>query len=90
MAKTILGMTFPDTNNIPDFGSMKMDKTNEYLHLCSVDVDKLNTILTKSVCVAEYSADEFSFDSGDVAIVDDTQRAFVYNDYLDFWTEWDI
>ena len=90
MAKTILGMTFPDTNNIPDFGSMKMDKTNEYLHLAGVDADKLNRVLTKSVCVDEYGAESFSFTSGDVAIADDTQRAFVYNSTSDSWHEWEI
>ena len=35
-------------------------------------------------------ADKFYFQSGDVAIVDDTQRAFVYNADSDSWTEWDI
>lgn len=85
----ILGMNFAD-NNYPDFGSMKMDKRNEYLHLINDDISKLNGLLTRSVCVGTYGADRFTFDSGDVAIVDDSQKAFVYNSTLDAWTEWDI
>ena len=88
MTKTILGMTFPNAENVPDFGSMEMDKRNEYLHLTGADIDKLNSTLTRAVCIGAYGADKFSFDSGDVAIADDTQRAFVYNSTLDTWTEW--
>lgn len=88
MTKTILGMTFPDAENVPDFGSMEMDKKNECLHLCNVDVDKLNTVLIRSVCVDTYGADKFSFGSGDFAFVDDAQRIFVYNSHIDTWTEW--
>lgn len=87
--KHILGMNFPDDTNI-DIGSMKIDKRNEYLHLIGVDVDKLNSTLTRAVCIGTYGADKFSFESGDIAIVDDVQRAFVYNATLDKWTEWDI
>ena len=87
MTKTILGMTF-DAENMPDFGSIEMDKRNEYLHLCGADIDKLNMVLTRSACIGTYGADKFPFSSGDVAIVDDTQRAFVYNSTLDTWTEW--
>ena len=38
--------------------------------------------------IGTYNADKFYFQSGDIAIVDDTQRYFVYNSYLDTWTEW--
>lgn len=84
-----LGMSFQNDNS-PDFGSMKMDKQNEFLHLLGMDVEKLNTTLTRSVCVGTYHADIFSFQSGDVAIVDDVQRAFVYNSDSDSWHEWEI
>ena len=89
MTKNILGMTF-DISNMPDFGSMAMDKRNEYLHLLGVDVDKLTNTLTRAVCVDTYNADAFAFQSGDVAIVDDVQRAFVYNSTSDSWHEWEI
>ena len=89
MTKTILGMTF-DSSNVPDFGSMVMDKRNEYLHLLGADIDKLNEILTRNVCVGEYGAEKFSFDSGDVAFADDVQRAFIYNSVSDQWHEWEI
>lgn len=81
----ILGMNFPDDTDI-DVGSIALDRYGENLHLAGVDVDKLNTVLTRAN-IATYGA-EFYFQSGDVAIVDDTQRFFVYNSYLDSWTEW--
>ena len=84
-----LGMSFQN-DSCPDFGSMEMDKQNEILHLIGTDVDKLNNLLTRSVCVGTYHADIFSFQSGDVAIVDDVQRAFVYNSTSDGWYEWEI
>ncbi len=83
----ILKMNF-DENNVPDVGSIAFDRYGENLHLAGVDVDKLNTVLTRAN-IATYGA-EFYFQSGDVAIVDDTQRAFVYNSTLDEWTEWNI
>lgn len=89
MTKTILGMTF-DISNMPNFGSMAMDKRNEYLHLLGVDIDKLNGTLTKNVCINEYGVEKFSFGSGDVAFADDVQRAFVYNSVSDQWYEWEI
>ena len=85
----ILNMNFPDNTTI-DVGSIKFDRYGENLHLASVDVDKLNDTLTREVCVGTYNVPTFYFTSGDVAIVDDTQRAFVYNSDLDTWTEWDI
>lgn len=81
----ILKMYFAD-DNYPDIGSIKFDRWGENLHLAGADVDKLNTVLT-SANIATYGA-EFYFMSGDMAIVDDTQRFFVYNSYLDSWTEW--
>lgn len=81
----ILKMNFHDDTDI-DVGSIAFDRYGENLHLAGVDVDKLNTVLTRAN-IATYGA-EFYFQSGDVAIVDDTQRFFVYNSYLDSWTEW--
>lgn len=85
----ILGMNFPDDTNI-DIGSIALDRWGENLHLADVDIDKLNGILTREVCIGTYSAGSFYFQSGDIAIVDDTQRFFVYNSYLDSWTEWNV
>lgn len=89
MNVVVLNMIF-DNSHVPDFGSMKMDKRNEYLHLLGTDVDKLNSVLTRAVCVGTYNADVFAFQSGDVAFTDDTQRAFVYNSDSDSWHEWEI
>ena len=83
----IRGMNFPDDTDI-DVGSIALDRYGENLHLAGVDVDKLNSVLTRAACIGTYNADTFYFRSGDVAIVDDTQRFFVYNSYLDSWTEW--
>lgn len=83
----ILKMYFAD-DNYPDIGSIEFDRYGENLHLAGVDVDKLNSVLTRAACIGTYNADTFYFRSGDVAIVDDTQRAFVYNSTLDTWTEW--
>ena len=85
----ILNMNFPDNTNI-DFGSIKFDRFGENLHLLGVDVVKLNSVLTRAVCIGTYNADVFSFQSGDVAFIDDTQRAFVYNSDSDSWHEWEI
>ena len=85
----ILNMNFPDDTAI-DIGSIAFDRYGENLHLLGTDVDKLNTVLTREVCTGTYNAEDFYFKSGDVAIVDDTQRAFVYNADSDSWTEWDI
>ena len=74
--------------NFHDVGSIAFDRYGENLHLAGVDVDKLNTVLTRAN-IATYGA-EFYFQSGDIAIVDDTQRFFVYNSYLDSWTEWNV
>lgn len=79
-----------DPDNLPNLGSIEFDREGQYLHLISTDISKLNSILTKTVCENTYHVDKFYFKSGDVAIVDDTQRAFVYNSTLDTWTEWDI
>jgi len=85
----IFYMNFPD-DNAPDLGSIVFDRDKEMLHLLGDDVPKLNEILVKSVCENNYGVKNFYFQSGDVAIVDDTQRAFVYNADSDSWTEWDI
>ena len=83
----ILNMNFNE-NNVPDVGSIAFDRYKEHLHLVGADVDKLNSVLTRANIVT-YGA-EFYFQSGDIAIVDDTQRFFVYNSYLDSWTEWNV
>lgn len=85
----ILNMNFPDDTAI-DIGSIAFDRYGENLHLLGTDVNKLNSVLTRAVCIGTYNAGTFYFQSGDVAIVDDTQRAFVYNADSDSWTEWDI
>lgn len=82
-------MNFPD-DNTPDFGSIVFDREKEILHLLNADISKLNSVLTKANCLSNYNVKNFYFQSGDVAIVDDTQRAFVYNADSDSWTEWDI
>jgi hypothetical protein len=87
--KDILNMKFSE-DNLPDFGSIEFDRWGENLHLAGVDVDKLNDILTRETCIGTYNAGTFYFQSGDIAIVDDTQRFFVYNSYLDCWTEWNV
>ena len=87
--KIILNMRFSDNANI-DVGSINFDRYEENIHLLGTDVDKLNTVLTREVGIGTYNAETFDFKSGDVAIVDDTQRAFVYNADSDSWTEWDI
>ena len=83
----ILKMNFPDDTDI-DVGSIAFDRDKKNLHLVNADVSKLNNVLTRAN-IATYGA-EFYFQSGDVAIVDNAQRAFVYNSTLDTWTEWDI
>lgn len=85
----ILNMNFPDDTAI-DIGSIAFDRYGENLHLLGTDVNKLNSVLTRTVCIGTYNAETFYFKSGDVAITDDTQRAFVYNADSDSWTEWDI
>lgn len=85
----ILNMNFPDDTDI-DVGSIAFDRYGENLHFLGEDVDKLNTVLTRAVCIGTYHTETFYFKSGDVAIADDTQRAFVYNADSDSWTEWDI
>ena len=82
--KNILEMNFAD-NNYPDFGSIKMNKKNGYLHLLSADIGKLNDLLTRAVCVGTYGVGEFSFDSGDIAVVDDASMSYVYNATADHW-----
>lgn len=84
-----LNMNFPDDTDV-DFGSIAFDRYGENLHLLSTDISKLNSVLTRAVCIGTYNAGTFYFQSGDLAIVDDTQRAFVYNADSDSWTEWDI
>lgn len=84
--KNILGMNFPDTVNI-DIGSMEMDKHNQNLHLLAADILKLNSVLTRSVCIGDHHADTFSFQTGDVAVVDNAPMRFVYNSTSDRWYE---
>ena len=51
--RNILGMNFAD-NNYPDFGSITFDRHGENLHLLGVDVGKLNSMLTRAVCIGTY------------------------------------
>ena len=85
--KEILKMNFPDDTAI-DIGSIAFDRYGENLHLLGEDISKLNSVLTRAVCIGTYHTETFYFKSGDVAIADDTQRAFVYNADSDSWTEW--
>ena len=89
MNMIVLNMVF-DADNCPNFGSIRLDGNGEYLHLLGVDIDKLNTVLTKAICIDTYHADRFPFQSGSIAFADDTQRAFVYNEVSDSWHEWEI
>lgn len=82
----VLNMVF-DNDHVPDFGSMEMDKRNEDLHLLADDIPKLNEILTRTICVGTYNAENFSFHSGDIAVVDDAPIRFVYNSSSDCWYE---
>ena len=82
----VLNMDFEE-DNCPDFGSMEMDKRNEDLHLLADDIPKLNEILTRTICVGTYNAENFSFHSGDIAVVDDAPIRFVYNSSSDCWYE---
>lgn len=85
----VLNMKFPK-NNLPDIGSIRLDRNGEYLHLLTADIPKLNSTVTRAVCVGTYGVPVFYFKSGDVAFTDDTQRAFVYNEVSDSWHEWEI
>ncbi len=89
MKKIMLNMLF-DNDNMPELGSIQFDKYTENLHLLGVDVDKLNTVLTRTVCVNTYNVDVFPFQSGDIAFADDTGRIFIYNSVSDRWHEWEI
>jgi len=85
----ILGMNFPDDTSI-DIGSMKVNKTNDCLILAGTDIDKLDSVLTRSVCIGTYNADRFSFDSGDIAFAPDVSRLFMYESATDTWYEQEI
>ena len=61
----ILGMNFPDDTAI-DIGSIAFDRYNENLHLLGEDVDKLNTVLTRAVCIGTYNADSDSWTEWDI------------------------
>ncbi len=80
-----LNMNFPD-DNYPDFGSMVLDREGD-LMLLGADVHKLNSRLTRAVCVGTYGADKFSFGTGDFAYAIDTERLFIYESTTDSWIE---
>jgi hypothetical protein len=56
--KIILNMRFPDNANI-DVGSIRFDRYEENIHLLGADVNKLNTVLTRSACIGTYNAETF-------------------------------
>lgn len=85
----ILGMNF-DENNVPDFGSIAFDRSEKNVVLCSDDIDKLNSTLTREVCIGTYSAGTFFFRSGDLAYVPDTKQLFMYEATTDEWYEQEI
>ena len=63
----ILKMNFHDDTAI-DIGSIAFDRYGENLHLLSTDISKLNSVLTRAVCIGTYNAGTFYFQSGDVTI----------------------
>ena len=67
MKTIILNMVFDDENK-PDIGSIKFDRYRENLHLLGEDISKLNSVLTRAVCIGTYNAETFYFKSGDVAM----------------------
>lgn len=80
----ILRINFAD-NNFPNVGSMAIDKDGSVI-LLSRDISKLNGILTRSTIVGTYGA-EFPYQSGDVAVVPDATRIFMYESSSDTWYE---
>ena len=66
MKTIILNMVFDDENK-PDIGSIKFDRYRENLHLLGEDISKLNSVLTRAVCIGTYNADKFYYQSGDDA-----------------------
>lgn len=75
-------------DNLPDFGSLQLDENGKDVQLLNEDVGKLDSLLTRAVCVGTYGVSRFPFESGSIAVVTDTQRWFMYNSYADTWYEW--
>lgn len=85
----ILNMNF-DENNAPNFGSIAFDRSERNIVLLSTDISKLNSMLTRAVCIGTYGAGTFYFRSGDLAYVPDTQRLFMYESTSDTWHEQEV
>ena len=85
----ILNMNF-DENNTPNFGSIAFDRSERNVVLMSTDISKLNSMLTRAVCIGTYGAGTFYFRSGDLAYVPDTQRLFMYESTSDTWHEQEV
>lgn len=85
----ILGMNFPDDTDI-DVGSIAFDRSERNVVLCGDDIDKLNSTLTREVCIGTYSAGTFFFRSGDLAYAPDVARLFMYESSTDEWYEQEI
>ena len=82
--KNILNMMFSD-DNFPDVGSIEIDRQDGGLLLLNEDVNKLNTILTRAVCVGTYNVPVFEFTNGYTAFVRDTLKMFLYDSKYDRW-----
>ena len=82
-------MNFPDNTDI-DVGSIAFDRSERNVVLMSTDISKLNSMLTRAVCIGTYGAGTFYFRSGDLAYVPDTQRLFMYESTSDTWHEQEV
>ena len=85
----ILNMNFNE-NNTPNFGSIAFDRSERNVVLMRTDISKLNSMLTRAVCIGTYGAGTFYFRSGDLAYVPDTQRLFMYESTSDTWHEQEV
>lgn len=72
-------------DNVPDIGSIAVDDDGDLI-LLTADIYKLNALFTKSVITTTYGT-EFPFKSGDVALVVDATRLFMYEASSDSWYE---
>jgi hypothetical protein len=84
----ILKMNFPDDTDI-DVGSIAFDREGDLI-LLGADMYKLNTLLTRAVCIGIYNVDTFYFQTGDIAYTIDTSRLFMYESTNDTWIEQEI
>ncbi len=80
-----LDMGFDETN-APDFGSIDFDNDKDII-LCGADIDKLNSLLTRAVCIGTYNVPVFSIKNGCWAFAADVSRLFMYEKSSDRWYE---